>query len=88
MQFKIETSADIYWVKKEVERLREIGFKFKANNIDDPSEWLIQQVPITKEFNSLEDLMAFIKDLDEVTGHNGVIITSDNEIEIYDNYIE
>jgi hypothetical protein len=89
MIYKLTTAGTKY-TKEESEWLSKFGFGFVYNNnrqlyeIDDKHEAHI-------EINTLEELMEFLKDLEEnIESGFGItkIVMSDSEIIIYDSYIE
>lgn len=93
MKFKLET-ADCYYNKEGMEKLKALGFKFEALDkaafkdekyykIDEDEEEY-EGDPPSIEINSLEELMDFMGKFNERI----IIDKEENKIIIYDTYIE
>jgi hypothetical protein len=78
MKFTLSTAGLFYPGSERRGKLEEIGFKFKPYHY---KEFIITNDKPTIEINSLEELVAFADEWDEIIVRNG-------EIEIYDDYRE
>jgi hypothetical protein len=78
MEFKVSTSAHRY-SKEEVLLLKPLGFQFESCD-NDNKKWRITNTPTIK-LKSLAELMVFVEKY-------GIVVLSQDEISIYDDYRE
>jgi len=77
MKFEL-SSAKIRFSDEEKIRYEALGFQFERR---EGNEWRCKNAPIIIELNSLDELIEFIR-------RWGAIIMDENEITIYDDFIE
>lgn len=79
MKFKLSTASWSYRNPDQIEALKSLGFTFDIDEDNQKIQYIEGEPEI--EFNTIEELMGFIEDW-------GTLIVYEDEIQIYDGYIE
>ena len=82
MKFNLSTTR-VYYSKEEKSKLENFGFNFERveNTKETDKNAYCTSAPVSYEINTLEELMALIKEY-------CTIVLSENEIEFYDDWRE